>query len=78
MGDARTSGGQPPGSRSLAFKEVEEKGKKSKGLACGSGTAAASVPHGARAPLTAQPTSERLWAAGFGDSGVESLVPRAA
>lgn len=85
MGDARTSGGQPPGSRSLAFGEDEKKGKKPKGFACRSSTAAASVQHRARAPLTARLTCEQasaseIWGqpAGFGDGRAESLVPGAA
>lgn len=59
--------------------------KKPKGFACRSSTAAASVQHRARAPLTARLTCEQalaseIWGqpAGFGDGRAESLVPSAA
>lgn len=84
-GDARTSAGQPPGSRSLAFGGDEERGKNLKDLLAGAAVQRCRCSSRARAPLLAGPTREQpldseIWGqpAGFGDGKAESLVPRAA
>lgn len=75
MGDARTSGGQPPGAGSPALREDEERGKKPERICSRESTAATSVQHDARALVAARLTSEQasaggIWGqpAGFGDS----------
>lgn len=62
-GDARTSAEQPPGSRSLAFGEDEEKGKNLKDSLAGAAAQRCRCSSRARAPLPA-----RLWTVRFGDS----------
>lgn len=77
-GDARTSAGQPPGSRSLAFGEDEEREKTLQDLLAGAAVQHCQCSTGARALLPA--LDSEVWGqpAGFGDGKAQSLVPRAA